>query len=206
MNWRNLYLKKILPPFRPNTSHSNFDPEYTELPIDPSDYLPDEPYTETNEAFNQFFGVCEYGSHNAETPPGKSGAVVLNQEIRSLMGNMAVSKPPSADVSVIPPEVPVEFSEQPLFGKLLDTEWPAPDLFNPDPIPKNAIPARYVQPRQKEPDTPPEDQQPLTHRGTASNGNLHFTYEQTEVANLSPIPRKRDNYVQERNSKVMQSK
>jgi hypothetical protein len=69
MNWRNLHSKKISPPFRPNINLSNFDPEYTELPIDPTDYLPDDPYTENHQAFNDFYIRNEHGSHNAETPP-----------------------------------------------------------------------------------------------------------------------------------------
>jgi hypothetical protein len=64
VNWRNLYSKKINPPFRPNINLSNFDPEYTELPIQPEDYLPDPVYSETNSMFNEFYCDNTSNLHN----------------------------------------------------------------------------------------------------------------------------------------------
>ncbi|OMJ88477.1 hypothetical protein SteCoe_9606 [Stentor coeruleus] len=37
-DWKRLLQKKIYPPFRPSLTHSNFDPEYTVLPINPEEF------------------------------------------------------------------------------------------------------------------------------------------------------------------------
>ena len=37
-DWKRILSKKVSPPFRPNLHHSNFDPEYTIIPIKPNEF------------------------------------------------------------------------------------------------------------------------------------------------------------------------
>jgi serine/threonine protein kinase len=38
IDWKRIYQKKVPPPFRPDLTHSNFNPEYTMLPLHPDDF------------------------------------------------------------------------------------------------------------------------------------------------------------------------
>jgi hypothetical protein len=140
----------------------------------------------------------------------------MKQNLRSMINSDNTSNLASTNVSMLPSElshseldlVSMSSAEGPV--ELTRCKTMMPVLFTQDeldPIPKNAVPARYIL-EPKVPDSPPpEMRSSMTSR--TEHSNTEESEQQPEVSEkivLSPIHRKRDNYVQERNSEMMQSK
>lgn len=69
IDWKKLYNKQILPPFRPNLRYSNFDPEYMAIPIDKNEFYQDSFKYSDNpfEEFNYFGDNTESKISKKET-------------------------------------------------------------------------------------------------------------------------------------------